>query len=662
MKKNLLGLGLSLLAGLNLIAQTPRMSLFEEFTGENCPPCASTNPGLNAILLSPLNATKVIPLKWQVPIPSAPTNTWSLYKTNQVEIDWRYKSTSLGGYGYFSQWTSGTAPTSGINAAPTGFFDGQHQWVFGAASDHPAYVTNAVISAAQSYTSAFSISMLHDWNIGQSAVVVTVNITASANFNSVGPLIFRCVMVERLIQFATAPGTNGEKIFEDVVIKSYPSLQGGTSMATGWITGQTQSFVLTCAVPSYIRDIKQISMVGFIQDDGNRTVAQATRSQANNDAVAVSTKLDPVCTSTAAPLITVSNSGASSISNMTIASYVDGIAGGTTTWAGNLASGASTTILLNSITSPAGAGAHTFSYNITAMNGVDFNMANNGNKVSFVVGTGASGNTIAEGFTSTVFPPAAWTSVNVNGGITWSRSTVAGGYFQTPYQSGKYDFYSNTVIGDVDELYLPPTDLRGGNSVIMTFDYAYAQRDLSSNDRLEVLVSSDCGATWTSVFDKAGAALKTAPPAGGLVYVPDPTDFAQWQTAMLSLPGFNQASVLCKFRVTNDNGNNLYIDNVNLVQSSPSGITGHPTSGISAEIYPNPSNGVATIELNGVVSGSTKITILNALGQRVYSSERTLTEGDNILPLDLQTFPSGLYHITLENKGLTCTKKLTLIR
>ena len=153
MKKNLLA-GL-LITGMGAVAQTPRLTLFEEFTGETCPPCAATNPGLNTILSSPTNTALCVAIKWQVPIPSAPTATWSLYQTNKAEIDWRYLGS---GYGYPSQWTSATAVTSGINAAPTGLFDGQHQWVYGATSDHPAYVTNAVIAAAQTPTSAFSIS------------------------------------------------------------------------------------------------------------------------------------------------------------------------------------------------------------------------------------------------------------------------------------------------------------------------------------------------------------------------------------------------------------------------------------------------------------------------------------------------------------------------
>jgi len=125
---------------LTAFSQTPRMSLYEEFTGETCPPCASTNPPLNLLLASPTNTPKIVAIKWQVPIPSAPSNTWSLYQTNKVEIDWRWKSVAAGGYGY----------VPAINSAPSGKIDGEAPTVFGAASAHPANLNNTVISTAQS--------------------------------------------------------------------------------------------------------------------------------------------------------------------------------------------------------------------------------------------------------------------------------------------------------------------------------------------------------------------------------------------------------------------------------------------------------------------------------------------------------------------------------
>ena len=94
-----------------------RTSLIEEFTGEDCPPCATYNPAFDSTLA--LYPTKIIPIKWQVPIPSAPSFVGSLYKTNEAEILWRYRSAANGGYGYNSQNTPTNTITQGVLNAPS---------------------------------------------------------------------------------------------------------------------------------------------------------------------------------------------------------------------------------------------------------------------------------------------------------------------------------------------------------------------------------------------------------------------------------------------------------------------------------------------------------------------------------------------------------------
>src|SRR5688572_15326330 len=134
MKKLLFTFSILFFASSFILAQTPRLSLFEEFTGENCGPCAQTNPGLNNTLT--LNVAKVVAIKWEVPIPSAPTKTWSLYQTNKTEIGWRS--------GYYAN-----------NFAPEGRIDGQKLTVFGAGTDHAGDLTTTVINNAAAVTSPF---------------------------------------------------------------------------------------------------------------------------------------------------------------------------------------------------------------------------------------------------------------------------------------------------------------------------------------------------------------------------------------------------------------------------------------------------------------------------------------------------------------------------
>jgi hypothetical protein len=650
MKKKVLSICIVLI-GLNLVAQTPRLSLYEEFTGETCPPCASTNPGLNLILASPTNTPKIVAIKWQVPIPSAPSNTWSLYQTNKVEIDWRWKSVANGGYGY----------SPAISSAPSSKIDGREATVFGAASGHPANLNNTVISTAQSFTSAFSVTMARAWDQSGNAVTLTVNIQATSNFTAVGSLVFRTVMVERIIDFSVAPGSNGEKHFEDIAIKSFPTLQSGISMASSWIIGQTQTFTLNCPIPSYTRKKEEIAFVGFIQDDGNQRVAQAVRAEKSlltNDAIALTAKVPATCSSTISPIISVYNNGLNAITALTITPYIDGAIAPNISWNGNIAPATSATISLNTISSPTNTGAHTFSYNISAMNGTDGNMTNNSTKVSYLVASDFQGSPVSEDFALTNFPPVKWAAVNSNSGPSWTRVTNAGGY-NLSTQSTRYDFFNNKVIGDMDELFITPMNLSGTAAPVLSFDYAYAQRDANSNDKLEVMVSNNCGSSWTNVYSSSGYTLATALPMP-MAYLPDVNDISQWQTVTINLTGYNSPSVLVKFVVTNDNGNNLYIDNVNLNQTQPVGLIKETKLSNQVSIFPNPTSGNATLRVFSLISGKSKLILINTMGQMVSSKTIDLFSGNNNILIDTKEFSNGIYSVVLETATETVVKKISI--
>jgi hypothetical protein len=637
-----------MIVGLLTFAQSPRLSLYEEFTGETCPPCASANPALNLLLAQPANHAKVVAIKWQVPIPSAPSKLWSLYQTNKTEINWRYAT-----YGY------------GINSAPSGRMDGQNTTVFGATNDHPNNLNGTVISTAASYTTAFNITMARAWTPGCTAITLTVNIQATAPFTSVGNLIFRTVMVERVINFSVQPGTNGEKDFEDVAIKSFPSIQSGVAMASTWTMGQTQTFTLTCAVPSYTRRKDQIAFVGFIQDDGNRKVAQAARTTTATvppEAIAaVGAKVGVTCSSAISPVVSVRNDGVSAITNLTLTPKIDGTPGSPISWTGNLAVGATTNITLTGVTTPTTVGSHLFSFDVVM--GVPlYNLTANQNSVSYLVATNYQGTPVAEGFVAAAYPPVGWTHINSDGGASWTRVTGSGG-FNLSTQCTKYDFYSNTNVGDKDELYLPPLDMSASpGAPELSMDIAYSQRNVNSNDKLEVFASDNCGANWTSVFSQSGGAMATYGPVASSAYVPDNFDASHWKTEVVQLLGFNKPNLIVKLVVTSDNGNNLYLDNINLVQGNGVGISSLNKSNTKVNVYPNPANTLANVTVQSLSGGTAKITVVNSIGQLVYSKQANLNEGSNSLQIDLKDCKTGLHTIVIETNEGAVVKKLNVIK
>jgi len=632
----------------SIFAQTPRLSLVEEFTGENCGPCASVNPGVNITLAKPINRKKVVPIKWQVPIPSAPTTTWSLYQTNSTEINWRYKSVAAGGYGYNNG--------AGIGSAPTFMYDG---WMY-----VPGTVTNTHCATAQSYTSAFSITMNRSWDATLSSVNLTVNIQATANFTATGSLVFRTVMVERIIQFTTQPGNNGETEFHDVAIKSFPNLQIGTIIASNWVIGQTQTFTLNCPLPAYTRKKEEVAFVGFIQDNGNRKVAQSVRAEKQgiglNDAELVSMSPSPglVCANGSVPrVIVMRNNGSNAITAFTLTPYVNTIAQTPVTWSGTLNNGAYQTITLPSYTPTVG-GGQTLGCKITGVSGGDSDMSNNDTTISFFSGLTATNLQVTEGFSGN-FPPTNWGIINPDESMTWVKSNAAGGFGLSTESAFYNGIYHDR--GDVDDLMLPPLDLTGSATPTMKFDVAYARR-LYRSDTLQVLASADCGNSWTLVYQKQDSILSTIQLlALASSFTPSASE---WRTETITLPGFNQPNVLVKFRIKNDAGNNVYLDNVNVTQSQPAtlGLNSQTLKDRGILVYPNPSNGLIHVAIKTKETSLTSLSLLNTTGQLLMIKETMLNAGENNIDLNLEKFPAGLYQLVITTNDQKLVKKISLIR
>jgi hypothetical protein len=605
----------------------------------------------------------VIAIKWEVPIPNAPAAPWSLYQTNKADIDWRYIT-----YGYPS-WSSATSSTvNGINSAPHGRFDGQRLVNFGGPnnSDHVVNVSDNMILTAKNVPSPFTITLNREWVPGSCAVHLTVQVQASMNFTSNGPLVLRTVMVEREINFATAPGTNGEMQFKDAAIAAFPNIQNGTPLASSWTNGQSQTFTLNCTVPPTVRDKNEVALVCFIQDDGNRIIYQAARADKQPmpvDVKALSTQVDLTCTGTISPVISMMNKGTSAITSATIIPYIDGTAHAPVTWSGNIPVNGSVTTNLGILTVPNVNGSHTFSYNISAVNaGPDLYACDNGTKINFMVVDQYIADPVIETFNTGTVLPTGWTQVNTNAGPAWTKALGVGAFGIQPLLCAKYDFFNNTVAGDVDEFILPPVDLTGTQAPTFQFDYAYARRNSGNNDKLEVLASKDCGATWNSIYLNSGSAMAST--TQYLNTTPFTPSFDQWvQVPIIDLSGYAHPSVLIKFVTTADKGNNLYIDNVNVIQPDWVGLDKRATSGqLSARIYPSPITGPGILEVKSVSSGKGEMLVTNTLGQQISHTQLSVHAGINNIPVDMSDFAPGIYTVIFQSGGYTAVQKISVLK
>lgn len=649
-RKITIGLLLFLQAVYLLHAQVQRISLLEEFTGENCNPCASNNPALNLLLAA--NSNSIIAIKWQVDIPSAPNALWSLYQTNKIENDWR-KS----GYNYQAQYTPSSSITNGILNAPTVIIDGKHQWSYGANSDHPFYTNTSVISNAASITTPFSIKMMASWDGLFNNAVVSVTVTAASAFISSSALVYRLCLVEREINFVTAPGSNNEKHFEDVVRKSYPSIQAGTILPSIWSAGQSQTFTVACAIPSYIIDKSQMSFVGFIQDDGNTRIWQASRTSSpilSNDAKAISVDLPAtICANSVIPQALIKNNGSNAITAMTITPKLDGTLGSNIFWTGNLLPGNQTLIPLNAINYSNN--FHNFSYIISNVSGGDLSDGNNYASKVFNKMPPTTPAPLTEVFSTSIFPPSGWALFNLDSGQYTFQSTGLVGGYGTSNESMLFEL-AYSAKGDADEIILPPTDLTGITNPVLSFDLAYAQNISSNHDSLIVFGSIDCGSTWTKLYENGGSTMGTCPLqnySSSLI----PLN-SQWITVTKPLTAFsNNSNVLIKLKVKSDWGNRLFIDNINLQQPLNAALKDKTQNTNEFRFYPNPANSSITFNFNS--NNPKLLQITNLIGLVIFEKEYTSSISDVVTT---ENIPNGSYIISIIENTTTKSKKLIINR
>jgi len=237
----------------------------------------------------------------------------------------------------------------------------------------------------------------------------------------------------------------------------------------------------------------------------------------------------------------------------------------------------------------------TVTYNNSGVYNVSLIVANSTNsdtaiQTSFVSTVG--GNIpVTESFEGNDDPPLGWKNIdNGNNGYQWQKTTSAGG-FGNSVSSMVFDNYSWNISGQKDELQVKRLNLSGYNSAYLTFDVAY-QTYTGYVDSLNVLLSTNCGNTFTTIYAKGGSNLASAG-TGTNNFVPTAN---QWRKDSINLNAYiGNSDVIISFQNVNGYGNKLYIDNINLnaTVAANAGVDQSICSGSAAvAIGMNPVNGI----------------------------------------------------------------------
>ena len=358
-----------------------------------------------------------------------------------------------------------------------------------------------------------------------------------------------------------------------------------------------------------------------------------------------------ICSNNFSPIVALRNMGLQTLSSVIISTITDNGTPVNYNWTGSLSSLATTSVTINTLNFSQG--IHSLKIYVSSPNmGTDQN--NKNDTLNTTVQYYDAVFDIKEGFEGNTFPPKAWDIVNPDKGVTWTKKS---GIANTGNGSTKMDNFNNLNIGQVDYLRLPDLNLAGVDSAYFSFQVAastFTPTSTAGNnwDTLEVVVSSDCGATYTSLYKKWGATLSTTAKEDTFAYTPTGSE---WRKDSVNItPYINSGKLMLAFKNTSGNENNIYLDDINLrtqtinpkLKASGFLVTPNPAkSNIIVQFYPNPVKLVS-------------IQLYNLMGQKLLESPVVMGQGIALYNFNISTYPAGTYIVRAVYEDKVTTKKI----
>ncbi|HYC28646.1 MAG TPA: T9SS type A sorting domain-containing protein, partial [Chitinophagaceae bacterium] len=196
-----------------------------------------------------------------------------------------------------------------------------------------------------------------------------------------------------------------------------------------------------------------------------------------------------------------------------------------------------------------------------------------------------------------------------------------------------------------DELATPNVSYSGVDSVRLSFDlaaltYSYPGSTGTPLDTLEILVSRDCGNSYTSVYKKWGEELQTVnDPNNANIVEFFPTAAGQWRRESIDLSAFApDGPVMVFFRVTNNYENNIFIDNVNITTK----VLPDALKQKGYLVLPNPFSTSFSVWHWQTPVALKFISVYNTAGQLVWTKQYN-GNAEKLETIDMSRNASGMY-------------------
>lgn len=202
------------------------------------------------------------------------------------------------------------------------------------------------------------------------------------------------------------------------------------------------------------------------------------------------------------------------------------------------------------------------------------------------------------------------------------------------------------------EIISPSLNLTGNTAVNISFKYAYARKTTSTGESVQFLISNNCGASWVIARGLNPTAAST-----NSEFFPASN---QWGTQNISINNsFFSSNFRFKIKVINGNGNNFFIDDININNT----VGMEEIEGLTnLSLYPNPMNDRATIALSLSKESKVNVQLLNTLGQTIQniSNKAPLSQGEHTMVVEKGNLSPGVYFLSVELDGNRKIEKLII--
>lgn len=373
-----------------------------------------------------------------------------------------------------------------------------------------------------------------------------------------------------------------------------------------------------------------------------------------NDAIltAIEFPSGKICEATMSPRINLTNGGSNTLTSAKIQVSLNNTVQYTYSYSGSLATGLSEEVTLNPITFSQG--SSTLKIDITEVNGsTDEDDSDNEKTTALTYNTTAIF-PYTEDFEGDFFSNE-WDIVNTENDVTWVSSTLASG-FGTGSQSVMLDNYTTNISSkEHDWLTSPIIDLATLSDGTLKFDVAYAAYNATNFDGLKVHISSDCGDTWTEVYDKEHQTLATSNYTTS-TFLPTST---QWRTEEIDLTTYQGKAIQIGFENVPGYGNRLFLDNINITGTEvATHIDELSNETATCYVYPNPSSNSASVIVHSQVGESqAQVLVIDQIGHIVVNSQYNIAVGKTEIPLQSQLLLKGTYVVKIVGEKVTTVTK-----